>query len=48
MSLFENIFSNGWPYYCCHIENIMYGSAYEALYQHCGLENESKNNVVDG
>ena len=26
--------------------NILYGSGSEALYHHCGLENESKNNIV--
>ena len=26
--------------------NILYGSGSEALFHHCGLENESKNNIV--
>ena len=26
--------------------NILYGSGSEALYHHCGLENESRNNIV--
>ena len=36
MSASKNLFEN----------NIMYGSASGALYHHCGLENESKNNIV--
>ena len=58
--LYNNLLTNGWPYYCCanflysdvsasknlFENNILTGSGSGGLYHHCGLENESKNNIV--
>ena len=58
--VYNNLLTNGWPYYCCaeflysdvsagknlFENNILYGSGSGALFHHCGLENEAKNNIV--